>query len=317
MQKGRLGILCVTLVWILASFVYFSVSYFLASNNGVLNGVLFLSVMLMCWSHLAATSSSPGYTRKQGGKAKFEKLVAAELALLENCKTKPTNNLSHDDCSSGSGAKFSRKQRQKIIAKLRQEKRYCKLCENFKPKSTHHCSTCRRCVYKMDHHCPWINNCVGGKNLKKFLLFVSYTMLSCTIVIGILVYNFVEYLKGRSQKFKNSAGIVDTTAILCCSLSFLLSVIFLAFGVSLIMEQHEALITGIPGIDALQGARIKEFRGLSEALHADVLENTAFTLRWFLPIRNSIKRHSPKPSRAPTKRLSDKKKKHPSRLKQN
>ena len=48
-------------------------------------------------------------------------------------------------------------------------RRYCLICNVFKPDRCHHCSTCNRCVLNMDHHCPWINNCVGQKNLKYFI----------------------------------------------------------------------------------------------------------------------------------------------------
>ena len=51
-------------------------------------------------------------------------------------------------------------------------RRYCKMCNVWKPDRTHHCSICNRCILNMDHHCPWINNCVGFYNRKlkkKFL----------------------------------------------------------------------------------------------------------------------------------------------------
>jgi hypothetical protein len=45
-------------------------------------------------------------------------------------------------------------------------RRYCLMCNVFKPERCHHCSACNRCVLNMDHHCPWINNCVGFWNRK-------------------------------------------------------------------------------------------------------------------------------------------------------
>jgi palmitoyltransferase len=59
-------------------------------------------------------------------------------------------------------------------------KRYCLMCNVFKPERCHHCSICNRCVLNMDHHCPWINNCVGFYNRKFFIQMLFY--LSITLI---------------------------------------------------------------------------------------------------------------------------------------
>lgn len=53
-------------------------------------------------------------------------------------------------------------------------KRYCVICNVFKPDRTHHCSTCNVCVLNMDHHCPWLNSCIGFWNRKSFILMLCY-----------------------------------------------------------------------------------------------------------------------------------------------
>jgi len=66
-------------------------------------------------------------------------------------------------------------------------RRYCKMCNVWKPDRTHHCSICNRCILNMDHHCPWINNCVGFYNRKFFMLFVVYTWM-CLVCIAVSSY---------------------------------------------------------------------------------------------------------------------------------
>ncbi|EEA08334.1 DHHC zinc finger domain-containing protein [Cryptosporidium muris RN66] len=61
-------------------------------------------------------------------------------------------------------------------------RRYCKVCQVWKPDRTHHCSECARCVLNMDHHCPWINNCVGFYNRKFFIQLLIYAQFSLVFI---------------------------------------------------------------------------------------------------------------------------------------
>lgn len=80
-------------------------------------------------------------------------------------------------------------------------KRYCVICNLFKPDWTHHCSACNMCVLNMDHHCPWLNSCIGFWNWKSFILLLMYLWLTVFTFgvsfwyeyknIGLAVYNIV------------------------------------------------------------------------------------------------------------------------------
>ena len=77
------------------------------------------------------------------------------------------------------------------------ELKNCDKClgkETWKPPRAHHCSECNFCVFKMDHHCPWINNCVGHRNMKYFLQFVFYIMLSSAMLSLLCVLSFYNLL---------------------------------------------------------------------------------------------------------------------------
>ena len=74
-------------------------------------------------------------------------------------------------------------------------KRYCLMCNVFKPERCHHCSACNRCVLNMDHHCPWINNCVGFWNRKYFLLLLIYVLLITYTTFFFAIKDFVDTVK--------------------------------------------------------------------------------------------------------------------------
>eukprot|EP00350_Pseudokeronopsis_sp_OXSARD2_P001768 CAMPEP_0170546140 /NCGR_PEP_ID=MMETSP0211-20121228/4499_1 /TAXON_ID=311385 /ORGANISM="Pseudokeronopsis sp., Strain OXSARD2" /LENGTH=176 /DNA_ID=CAMNT_0010850439 /DNA_START=241 /DNA_END=771 /DNA_ORIENTATION=- len=74
-------------------------------------------------------------------------------------------------------------------------RRYCLMCNVFKPERCHHCSACNRCVLNMDHHCPWINNCVGFWNRKFFILLLIYVFIASYFVAISLGYDFLMSIK--------------------------------------------------------------------------------------------------------------------------
>ena len=63
-------------------------------------------------------------------------------------------------------------------------KRYCLICNAFKPERSKHCSICNTCVLNMDHHCPWVNNCIGFFIRKYFMQFIFYLEI-------LFIYHFI------------------------------------------------------------------------------------------------------------------------------
>ena len=74
----------------------------------------------------------------------------------------------------------------------KKRKRYCLMCNLFKPERCHHCSVCNRCVINMDHHCPWVNNCIGFWNRKYFILLLIYVHLTTYFYAGLMLPRFLD-----------------------------------------------------------------------------------------------------------------------------
>jgi len=128
-------------------------------------------------------------------------------------------------------------------------RRYCLMCNVFKPERCHHCSACNRCVLNMDHHCPWINNCVGFWNRKYFLLLLVYVLIIVYTTVVFMAYDFYQVVVwGFNYKYlpaKNDAQLRNRIFILA---AFLMDVIvcvlmtaFLRFHIKLASENKTTI----------------------------------------------------------------------------
>ncbi|XP_013784271.1 probable palmitoyltransferase ZDHHC24 [Limulus polyphemus] len=61
-----------------------------------------------------------------------------------------------------------------LPAILKQEWRYCHLCELNSPPRSYHCPICNECILKRDHHCMFVGCCVGYHNQRYYLLTILY-----------------------------------------------------------------------------------------------------------------------------------------------
>ncbi|EAN31678.1 DHHC palmitoyltransferase family protein [Theileria parva strain Muguga] len=100
-------------------------------------------------------------------------------------------------------------------------RRYCKICNVWKPDRTHHCSSCNRCVLNMDHHCPWIGNCVGFYNRKYFMQLLVYSIfaLGFTLLQSVL-YLYNETIENSMDEF-DEVGPKAVSYIYVCGMIFI------------------------------------------------------------------------------------------------
>merc|ERR1719235_779431 len=138
-------------------------------------------------------------------------------------------------------------------------RRYCKMCNVWKPDRTHHCSICNRCILNMDHHCPWINNCVGFYNRKFFIQLLAYVYL-CLLVV---VFTSIPEVISRVQRFVDGVTAKDllfiiTSAIMGLALGFATLLLitltnFIKFHLKLVLENY----TTIENLEREENAKSK------------------------------------------------------------
>lgn len=138
-------------------------------------------------------------------------------------------------------------------------RRYCKMCNVWKPDRTHHCSICNRCILNMDHHCPWINNCVGFYNRKFFIQLLLY-VYGC---LAVIVMTTLPEIWNRFYELTQSPGQIRTWFCLSSAIigiAFCLSVLlictltnFIKFHLKLVLENY----TTIENLEREEGAKSK------------------------------------------------------------
>jgi len=139
-------------------------------------------------------------------------------------------------------------------------RRYCKMCNVWKPDRTHHCSICNRCILNMDHHCPWINNCVGFYNRKFFIQLLLY-VYSCLLVIVLSsipdLYSRLTNLTKNPNATHHTWYVVTSVVVLlgyCMSVLLICTLTnFLKFHIKLVLENY----TTIENLEREEGAKSK------------------------------------------------------------
>jgi hypothetical protein len=127
-------------------------------------------------------------------------------------------------------------------------RRYCLMCNVFKPERCHHCSICNRCVLNMDHHCPWINNCIGFFNRKYFmqmLFYMNLTLIFILIINSRFTYDIIiKVLRNRisiNNEFTNNLGYIFVYVMDIAS--FIIISLFLKFHLFLVLDNKTTIET--------------------------------------------------------------------------
>ena len=159
-------------------------------------------------------------------------------------------------------------------------KRYCLICNAFKPERSKHCSICNTCVLNMDHHCPWVNNCIGFFNRKYFMQFIFYLEI-------LFIYHFIFssfYLYNEFQivintKKTNYLGfvIIIINYIPTVVITFLFGK-FVAYHIKLVLTNSST----IESLDTENKDKYKKFCLSPKENFEQVFGKNKFY--WFLPI---------------------------------
>ena len=159
-------------------------------------------------------------------------------------------------------------------------KRYCLICNAFKPERSKHCSICNTCVLNMDHHCPWVNNCIGFFNRKYFMQFIFYLEI-------LFIYHFIFssfYLYNEFQivintKKTNYLGfvIIIINYIPTVVITFLFGK-FVAYHIKLVLTNSST----IESLDTENKDKYKKFCLSPKEKFEQVFGKNKFY--WFLPV---------------------------------
>jgi len=138
-------------------------------------------------------------------------------------------------------------------------RRFCKICNIWKPDRTHHCSICKRCVLNMDHHCPWFGNCIGFYNRKFFIQLWLYVFaVLCVFVLSGLVpliFRFIKLATSEAELVSFFGFATIFIAISWCLSLFSIGVLFnfIRFHLRLVLQNY----TTIENLEKKDGAKSK------------------------------------------------------------
>jgi len=83
---------------------------------------------------------------------------------------------------------------------IRENWRYCAMCNVYQPPTAVHCPECHVCVDGYDHHCPWMGCCIGKRNYKSFMMFnLSWLTYFFYVAIWVSFVGPLVYKKSKGE----------------------------------------------------------------------------------------------------------------------
>lgn len=149
---------------------------------------------------------------------------------------------------------------------VKQWKRWCQTCQNYKPERSYHCKTCNKCILMMDHHCLWINNCIGYYNILEFFIFIFFLSFSSFFLNKELIIIFIEYYDNRDLP----AYYLSKVEVVFNFISFFVNSIVLILITFFNFHQTKNLLNGMTRVEEL------EYDNISKKLHTKAFENQLY-----------------------------------------
>lgn len=81
-----------------------------------------------------------------------------------------------------------------ISKKTKSKWHFCSICETIVPPRAWHCNVCDICILKRDHHCMFTGCCIGHMNLRYFLMFIFYMMISSIYATYFNIFFLLKHL---------------------------------------------------------------------------------------------------------------------------
>lgn len=192
------------------------------------------------------------------------------------------------------------------------EKR-CGKCGALKPPRTHHCKYCNHCIVQMDHHCPWVNNCIGKANLKLFVVFLFYVLLTTMATIISVSTSLLQCIKDKDCKTMEQAGIIPLVLI-----SLIMCILFGLFAIVMLHDQITYICKQSSTIDEKQKKYLDPIERKFDAVDLEkIVEEVADKGFNKSPSKSETSEHDGSPEQYAKKILQQRRKDNNKKWKQN